>query len=113
MKQHQIHRLITITRNDIPAGYQIAQSGHAVAQYFLDYPDLAKQWNNNYFISLSIDTEQKLQKLLFDLIECGISVSAFYEPDIENQLTSICFGETDQTKKYTHKLKLSLKNLKS
>lgn len=110
MKNYQVSRLITVTRNDISPGYQIAQSGHAIAQFFLDHPELAKKWNNNYYISLSIDSKEKLQKLLLDLTKCDIFVSAFYEPDIENELTSICFIENNETRKLTHKLKLSLKN---
>lgn len=110
MKNYQVSRLITVTRNDISHGYQIAQSGHSIAQFFLDYPELAKKWNNNYYISLSIDSEEKLQKLLLDLTKCDISVSSFHEPDIENELTSICFIENDEARKLTHKLKLSLKN---
>ncbi len=108
MKQHQVERLITITRNDISSGYQIAQSGHAIAQFFLEHPELSKQWNNNYLISLSIDSEQSLYNLLEQIENTGTPVSYFREPDIGHELTSLCFIQNDKTKKITHKLKLSL-----
>lgn len=112
MKNNQTTRLIVITRNDIPPGHQIAQSGHAISQFFLDHPELSKKWNNNYLISLSVPNEEKLTRVLLKLQENGINVSYFIEPDINDQLTSICFIETNETKKYTSHLPLSLKDLK-
>jgi hypothetical protein len=80
-----------------------------VSQFFLEHPEIANQWNNNYLISLSIDDEKSLKKLLNKLIDMGICVSYFHEPDIGNQLTSICFPDTDETKRLTSSLPLSLK----
>ena len=40
----------------------------------------------------------------------GITISYFEEPDIGNELTSICFVETEQTRKLTSHLPLSLKD---
>lgn len=88
----------------------MSQMGHAIAQYFIEHPELAKEWNNNYLISLSIESERKLEQLLTELSKQNIPVSWFTEPDIGNQLTSICFRETHETKRYTNKLPLTLKN---
>lgn len=105
--------MIVITRDDIKPGSQIAQSGHAIAQFFIEHPHLAHKWNNNYLISLSVPSEQKLVHLLEKLQKRNVSVSYFIEPDFGNELTSICFLETEDTKKYTAHLPLSLKNNKS
>lgn len=43
----------------------------------------------------------------------GIPMSYFTEPDIGDELTSICFIETDKTKKLTSHLPLSLRNKSS
>lgn len=110
MKNLQIKRLIVITRDDLKPGQQLAQSGHSVAQYMLDYPEMAKEWNNSFLISLSVKSEEKLKFLLKKLLDMGISVSYFVEPDIGYQLTSICFIETEQTKELTIRLPLSLKH---
>lgn len=107
---HQVSRLITVTRADIHPGYQIAQSGHAISQFFLDHPELSKKWNNNYLISLSVDSQEKLQKLLLKLHEKDVPLSFFTEPDIGNELTSICFIETEETRRLTSHLPLALKN---
>ena len=112
IKRWQIEkRLIVVTREDLKPGYQIAQSGHAISQFILEHNELAKEWNNNYLISLSISSEQKLENLLRKLINSGQSVSYFMEPDINNELTSICFIETEETKKLTSHLPLSLNKI--
>lgn len=111
MKDTQIERLIVITREDLKPGYQIAQSGHAISQFLLDHPELGKQWNNNYLISLAVSSEQKLENLLRKLLHIEHRVAYFTEPDINNELTSICFLETDKTKHMTAHLPLSLSSI--
>ena len=108
--KHQISRLIVVTRGDIPAGNQMSQMGHSIAQFMLEHPEMSKKWNNNYLISLSISSEEKLSNLLTKIKDIGIPVSYFIEPDIGNELTSICFVETEQTRRLTSGLPLSLKN---
>lgn len=90
----------------------MSQMGHSISQYFIDNPELSKLWNNNYLISLSVDSEEKLQHLYLKLRRLGIPVSFFNEPDIGNELTSICFLETKETRKITSTLSLSLKDYK-
>jgi len=75
----------------------------------LEHPEKAREWNNNYLISLSIPNEQKLSSLLTKLLDNNISVSYFQEPDIENQLTSIAFQADDVSSKMVSSLPLSLK----
>jgi len=61
-------------------------------------------------ISLSIDNEEKLQRLFYKLQDNGADVIAFTEPDINNQLTAICYYGTPEMIKITNKLDLALKN---
>ncbi len=89
----------------------MSQMGHSIAQFILENPDLAKKWNNSYLISLSIESKTKLEILLTKLCHMGIPVSYFTEPDINNELTSICFLETDKTIKMTSRLRLSLETI--
>lgn len=110
MKNFQTNRLIVITRNDLNPGYQIAQTGHGIAQFLLENPELGKLWNNQYLISLSVKTKYNLENLLTKLNDIGIPLSYFTEPDLNDELTSICFIETDETKKFTNNLQLTLKN---
>jgi len=90
----------------------MAQMGHSLSQFSLEHHESFKRWNNGYLISLSIDSEQKLQHLLIKLQDLGIPVSYFTEPDFGDQLTSICFIETDKTYRLTSSLPNSLKECK-
>ena len=105
-------KLVTVTRKDISAGYQICQSCHSLAEFAHRFPNHFKDWkqNSNYIISLSVDNEEKLQRLFYKLQDNGANVVAFTEPDINNQLTSICYYGTPEMRKLTEKLDLALNN---
>ena len=57
-----------------------------------------------------MDNEENLQSLYYKLLDNGATVVAFHEPDIGDQLTSICYYGTPELRKYTDKLNLALKN---
>ena len=107
---HQVSRLITVTRGDLTPGRILAQTGHAISQFCLDHPDQSRKWNNNYLINLAVDSQEKLQKLLLKLHEKDVPLSFFTEPDFGNELTSICFVENDDTRRLTSHLPLAFKN---
>lgn len=100
-----------MTRKDLSPGYQIAQSGHALAQFMLDHPEQASQWNNNYLICLAAENEEHLKKIMTKLYANGIVTSHFLEPDIGFELTAIAFEGTEKAGKITSSLPLALKNL--
>jgi len=68
---------------------------------------------SEYLVSLSIENEEKLQRLYYKLQDNGADVVAFKEPDIGDQLTSICYYGTPELRKITNKLELSLSKLKN
>lgn len=105
-------KLVTITRDDLKSGTQLCQSIHAVARFAHHYPDQFKNWieDSEYLVSLSVDNEEKLQRLYYKLVDNDAHVVAFTEPDIHNQLTSICYYGTQEMRKITDKLDLALKN---
>jgi len=53
----------------------------------------------------------RLNDLLYKLKSNGANVVAFTEPDIDNQLTSICYYGTPEMRKITQNLDLALKKL--
>jgi hypothetical protein len=55
-----------------------------------------------------VDNEEKLERLYYKLLDNGATVVAFREPDIDNQLTSICYYGTPEMIKITSNLKLAL-----
>lgn len=115
MKFTQIHKLTTITRDDISAGYQIAQSCHSVADFAYHNPSEFKEWrkNSNYKICLTIKDEKSLEKLYLKLKDRGVNVIPFREPDLNNQLTAITFVNSPEFNKYTRYLPLAGKNRES
>jgi hypothetical protein len=64
--------------------------------------------NSKYMVSLSTDNEDKLQRLFYKLQDRGAHVVAFTEPDINDQLTSICYLGTPEMLKITNNLNLAL-----
>jgi len=59
-------------------------------------------------VSLGISNEEKLKQLYEKLEWRGADVTRFYEPDIDDQLTSICYVADPELIKVTKKLKLAL-----
>lgn len=113
MKNLQTHpKLITVTRQDLSHGYQIAQSCHAVADFAYYQSKFFNQWrtNSNYKICLASKDEDSLEKLYNKLKEKGASVIAFREPDMGNQLTAITLYGEEQYRNYTKYLPLVGKN---
>ena len=110
MKDKQVNKLMVIVRKDIPNGLMIAQAGHSIVEFSKEFNDLYNDWHNNsnYLIVLEIDNEKELKDLYNKLKWHGAHVVAFYEPDIDNQMTSICYYGTPEMRKHTQKLDLAL-----
>ena len=114
MKESQVQeKLVTITRQDLPAGYQLAQTVHAVADFAHELPQFFKSWkdNSNYVVSLAAKDEQSLNKYYNKLRERGAPIVGFYEPDHYDQLTAICFYGLPHYRKLVSNLPLALKTI--
>ena len=107
-------KLVTVTRKDLYAGYQLVQTAHSVAEFAHQFPTEFQEWKtkSNYLVSLSVDNEERLQRLFYKLQDNGANVVAFTEPDIDNQLTSICYYGTPELRKLTQNLDLALDEVK-
>lgn len=92
-------------------GVQASQSVHASIQHLFDHPDQSNEWftNSNYLVLLSVENEQQLVDLTLKLGQIGIPFSKFYEPDLNNELTSVSFLSNPVTKKITSGMPLLLK----
>jgi hypothetical protein len=82
--------MFVLVRNDLSKSQQGVQGGHALAQFMLDYPDLAQEWNNRTIVYLKADFQvvESLEKILPDNVLID-GISSFKEPDIGDQLTAI------------------------
>jgi hypothetical protein len=88
------------------------QTGHSIAEFAHQYPNQFHDWieKSKYLVSLSTDNEETLKDLYNNLKCNGANVVAFYESDIDNQMTSICYFGTPEMRKHTEKLDLALKS---
>ena len=117
MKMKQItSKLVVITRKDISAGYQAVQSGHAIAEFSATNQELFDKWHKDsqYLVMLSVNDIQSLERQIDKLNKLNVVHTQFYEPDIGNQLTAICFyADTDKTMKMFPHLQLTLREFNS
>lgn len=115
MKNAQISKLVTVTRQDLTAGEQLAQSCHSVADFSYYQPKIFKDWReqSNYKICLATKDEQSLIKLHDKLISKGATIVAFIEPDMQDQMTAFTFYGTPEIRKYTTHLPLAGKQFGS
>jgi len=88
------------------------QTAHSIAEFAHSFPNQFLDWKreSNYLVSLSVDNEEKLRRLYYKLQDSGAVVVSFTEPDIQDQLTSICYYGTPEMRKLTDKLDLALNN---
>ena len=107
-------KLVTVTRKDLKAGQQLVQTGHSIAEFAYQYPNHFSDWMQNHknLAALSTDNEESLKNLYNELKSNGAHVVAFIEPDIGDQVTSICYFGTPEMRKHTQKLNLALEEVK-
>jgi hypothetical protein len=102
--------LITVTREDLSAGYQTAQTAHALAEYAFKKPRTFKRWRrrSGYLICLAVKDRFDLVKLMIQLSENKVGFVPFYEPDVD-QVTAITIDPCDLGDKLTAYLPLANK----
>lgn len=94
---------------------QIAQVAHVTAEYAKQHPNSFNQWyDSKYIIVLSVPSLIELKSLRQNLLNEGVLLSDFYEPDINDELTAIAVlpEHYEQAKKYLGHLPLALKKPK-
>ena len=105
----QINKLTIVTRRDLTAGAQSAQATHSALLFSQEFPHICQEWSKEpYLALLSVRDEFELHRLIFKLKKSNLNFSIFTEPDIDNQVTSVCIEPSDKTKKITSSLPLML-----
>ena len=100
----QESKLVVITRCDLTPGYQAQQSTHSVADFAHEFPQQFNDWkqNSNSIICLQVNNEKELDALYQKLSKLT-PVTKFYEPDLNDELTSIClYADKDVRKKVSY-----------
>lgn len=105
-------RLVLVTRCDLSPGYQSVQPAHALAEFMVTFPIVARRWHKNHknLIVLAAPNELALVNLFKKVEEAGLKCVLFREPDIANEVTVIAIEPNDLTYRMTSSLPLALKN---
>lgn len=112
-KQIENPKIVIVTRKDLPnAGAFVAQSLHAAFEFSLQHSQTCKEWHvsSNYVACLEVDSEQQLLNLVTKLQQNNVKHSLFYEPDYNNEATSVCIEPGVLTRKFTSNFRLAFKN---
>ena len=104
IKNKQESKLVVITRCDLTQGYQAQQSTHSTADFAAEFTQQFQEWKttSNSIICLQVNNEQELDNLYNKLSQLT-PVTKFYEPDLNDELTSIClYADKDVRKKVAY-----------
>ena len=101
--------LYVITNRRLSSGQQTAQVGHCIADFAASAPNDFKEWRerSHYLVILeTIDTET-LEEVYNRITNFGFTGFKFHEPDLDNELTAICFSPDERLRKKLSNLPLA------
>ncbi len=86
----QIRYLYAVTRRDLPPPHRTVQVAHAVlaATHSYGNPHLT----HPHLVVCAVENEKALEDLFESLKQQSVPVVAFYEDDLDDQLTAIATG---------------------
>lgn len=98
-----------VTHSGLTAGYQVAQTAHAVANFARFDSDAFACWHSRsqYLVALQAPCADALEGLLSRALAAGLTVHPFREPDIGDQLTAIAFSPDPRNKRFLSSLPLA------
>jgi len=82
-----MNRLYVLIRTDLNYSSPAVQAGHCVAEFCLN--SKSNEWNNSTLIYLGVKNLEELKKWCFKLERNNLNYTKFFEPDMNNELTSI------------------------
>jgi peptidyl-tRNA hydrolase len=108
-------KLVTVTRTDIPEGYQAVQSTHAAIDFVFEHPTRAGPWHkeSNTLVMLTVKDTKALIHLMRKCDYLSLAYTVFREPDIGNQITAICMEPHPEVYKMVAKLPLLIPKIES
>ncbi len=104
-------KIYLITRSDLKPGQQAVQAAHALTEFIFEHQQQAKYWKtySNTIVMLVVDSEEKLEKIIFKCSQRGIRYSSFYEPDLDHMLTAIAIEPGELSSKVCSGIPLALR----
>jgi hypothetical protein len=111
----EIPKLVTVTRTDLPEGYQAVQSTHAAIDFVFEHPTRAGPWhkNSNTLVMLTVKDTKGLIHLMRKCDYLSLAYTVFREPDIGNQITAICMEPHPEVYKMVSKLPLLIPKIEN
>jgi len=103
-------KLYLVTRADLSPGAQAVQAAHALQQFNVEHPEVARAWHqeSNYLALLAAPDEAGLALLLKKAQRRGLEASAFREPDFGDALTAIAIAPGADARALTRAFPLAL-----
>lgn len=102
---------MVVTRQDLTPGQQLAQTNHASIEFILKHREIAESWHSisNYITVLAVKDQDELKMLIKKCLDAQLELTIFREPDLNNDITSICIEPSDTTQRLTSHIPLALK----
>lgn len=84
-------KLYVVTRRDLLPGQQAVQAIHAVVEFCLEHPEIARTWHDasNHVALLAVSSEGDLFALADKAWFGKLAYSTFHEPDINDEMTAV------------------------
>lgn len=95
-----------VTHAELSTGYQIAQVAHVTAEFIFSSTQSANNWKqvSNSLIVLETPDAESLSKLLEEAKAQNIHVTEFREPDMGDEITSLAFDPSPETRAFLSNL---------
>lgn len=106
-------KLYIAVRADLPPGLQVAQSVHAMAQFWDEHPTFARSWlhKSNFLVVVAVPDEEALLELATEAsLGKGLCTTKVCEPDLGDEYTAIAIQPGEQAAALCAEFKLALRN---
>ncbi|QAX94204.1 peptidyl tRNA hydrolase [Mycobacterium phage Adlitam] len=100
-------------RGDLPPGLQLAQSVHAMAEFWDQHPTFARSWRHrsNFLVVVSVPDEEALLALASEAaIGKGLCTTLVCEPDLGDEHTALAIQPGPAAATLCASFKLALRN---
>jgi peptidyl-tRNA hydrolase len=89
-----VAKLFLVVRADLVVAQQAVQAVHALRQFVEDHPSVDRDWysKSNTLALLEVPNEEALGVIYERAMDRRLPVSAFREPDRENEMTALALG---------------------
>ena len=104
-----------VTHSGLTAGYQVAQTAHAVANFARFDSDAFIRWHSHsqFLVALQTPCSDTLEELLTRAVTVGLRVFPFREPDVGDSLTAVAFAPDVRVRGFLSGLPLAGKHVGS